>query len=106
MAEIISTIVVVFICFVLIAGICQQTRLRTNFHKEIPMNVKRNKTRPLTIYIDPKYNDKLEYLKLSSSITRYIEKCLDNLQVDQNVFDMLRKLKTEELDMLRKLKEP
>lgn len=60
------------------------------------MNVKRNKTRPLTIYIDPKYNDKIDYLKLSSGITRYIEKCLDNLQVDPNVLEMLRKLKTEE----------
>lgn len=42
----------------------------------------RSKTRAVTVYLDPKYNDTIAYLKLTQGLTNYIEQCLDAVKVD------------------------
>lgn len=57
------------------------------------MTVKRNKTRPLAVYIDSKYNDKIDYIKHTTGITKFVETCLDNFHMDPQVMRMLQRIK-------------
>lgn len=45
---------------------------------------KRIKSKSITMYIDPKYSDKILYLKYTSSVTEFFEKALDKLKVDED----------------------
>ena len=42
----------------------------------------RTKARAVTVYLDQKYNDTINYLKLTQGLTNYIEHCLDAVKVD------------------------
>ena len=42
----------------------------------------RNKARAVTVYLDQKYGDTINYLKLTQGLTHYIETCLDKVKVD------------------------
>jgi len=42
----------------------------------------RTKARAVTVYLDPKYNNTISYLKLTQGLTKYIETCLDAVKVD------------------------
>lgn len=46
---------------------------------------KRLKTKAITVYIDPMYTDKVDYLKHNVGLTRFIEKCLSEFQVDPKI---------------------
>lgn len=43
----------------------------------------RTKARAVTVYLDPKYNDTIAYLKLTQGLTKYIEACLDAVHIDK-----------------------
>ena len=44
---------------------------------------KRLKSRSITMYVDPKYNDKLLYLRHTIGVTKFFEQCLEDLKVDE-----------------------
>lgn len=46
---------------------------------------KRLKTKAITVYIDPMYTDKVDYLKHNGGLTRFIEESLDKLNVDPKI---------------------
>lgn len=52
----------------------------------------RTKARAVTVYIDPKYNDTISYLKLTQGLTNYIEQCLDAVKVDPEKLNAVRLL--------------
>lgn len=52
----------------------------------------RNKTRQITVNIDPIYNDKIAYLKHTTGLTAFIEKALAGLKVDEAVMRSIRKI--------------
>lgn len=57
---------------------------------------KRIKSKAITMYIDPKYTDKIDYLKLTKGVTAFFEENLDKLKVDEGklrVLQDLRKMK-------------
>lgn len=56
------------------------------------MPKKRLKTRALTLYVDPKYNDKITFLKYTCGLTRFVERCLENVQVDEAVMCSIKKI--------------
>ena len=53
---------------------------------------KRLKTKTITMYVSPKYEDKLNYLKHTTGITAFMEEALDKLVVDEKTLDMIRTL--------------
>lgn len=53
---------------------------------------KRLKTKTITMYVSPKYEDKLNYLKHTTGITAFMEEALDKLVVDDKTMDMIRTL--------------
>lgn len=53
------------------------------------MTRKKNKT--ISICVDPKYADKLAYIKYNGSITAFFESCLDKLEVDPKVMEMVKR---------------
>jgi hypothetical protein len=53
----------------------------------------RNKSRAVTVYLDPKYNDTISYLKLTQGLTNYIEQCLDAVKVDPEKLKAVQTLK-------------
>jgi hypothetical protein len=53
---------------------------------------KRIKTRALTLYVSPKYEDKILFLKYTGGLTRYIEECLDKVQIDENLMKSIRRV--------------
>lgn len=55
-----------------------------------PAPKKRLKSRSITMYIDPKYNDKLLYLRHTIGVTKFFERCLENLQVDNDKIVQLK----------------
>ena len=57
------------------------------------MKKQRKKTRALTLYLDSKYADKLEYLRYTSSITKFIEHALDKLEVKDEAMNHIKLLK-------------
>ena len=54
----------------------------------------RTKARAVTVYLDPKYNDTINYLKLTQGLTNYIEHCLDAVKVDPEKLKAMQVLKT------------
>ena len=53
----------------------------------------RTKARAVTVYLDQKYNDTINYLKLTQGLTKYIETCLDAVQIDQEKLKAMEVLK-------------
>lgn len=53
----------------------------------------RKKSKTITLYVDPKYEDKLLYLKNTVGITTFIEEALDKLEVDQDKLELIKSLK-------------
>ena len=53
---------------------------------------KRLKTKSITMYIDPKYTDKVNYLKHTTGLTRFVEDALENLAVDEQKMAMVKQL--------------
>lgn len=51
---------------------------------------KRLKSRSITMYVDPKYSDKLLYLRHTIGVTKFFEQCLENLQVDESKIVQLK----------------
>ena len=51
---------------------------------------KRLKSRSITMYVNPKYNDKLLYLRHTIGVTAFFERCLENLQVDESKIVQLK----------------
>ena len=56
------------------------------------MPKKRLKTRALTLYVSPKYEDAILYLKYTGGLTRYIEQCLEKVQIDENLMKSIRRV--------------
>lgn len=56
------------------------------------MQKKRLKTKSITMYIDPKYTDKVNYLKHTTGLTRFVETALENLVVDEQKMAMVKQL--------------
>lgn len=56
---------------------------------------KRLKTKSITMYIDPKYTDKVNYLKHTTGLTRFVETALENLVVDEQKMAMVKQLEQE-----------
>lgn len=55
--------------------------------------VNRKKSKAISLYFDPKYADKLNYLRDTIGITKFFTDCLDQLEIDQKRLDMLRQLR-------------
>lgn len=53
---------------------------------------KRLKTKSITMYIDTKYTDKVNYLKHTTGLTRFVEDALENLVVDEQKMAMVKQL--------------
>lgn len=51
---------------------------------------KRLKSRSITMYVDPKYSDKLLYLRHTIRVTKFFEQCLENLKVDESKIVQLK----------------
>lgn len=56
------------------------------------MPKKRLKTRALTLYVDPKYEDKILYLKYTGGLTRFVEECLDKVEIDENLMRSIKRV--------------
>ena len=56
------------------------------------MTDKRRKTKTLNLYVNPKYELKLLYLKHTIGITKFVEQCLDKLEVNEEMMEHLQKL--------------
>jgi len=54
---------------------------------------KRIKSKAITMYIDPKYTDKIDYLKLTKGVTAFFEESLDKLKVDEGKLRVLQDLR-------------
>jgi hypothetical protein len=53
---------------------------------------KRVKTKAITMYVDPKYEDKLMYLKYTMGITAWIESCLEKVKIDEAKLKIIKDL--------------
>lgn len=56
------------------------------------MPKKRLKTRALTLYVDPKYEDKILYLKYTGGLTRFVEECLDKVEIDETLMRSIKRV--------------
>ena len=56
---------------------------------------KRLKTKSITMYIDPKYTDKVNYLKHTTGLTRFVETALENMKVDPEKMRVVKMLEQE-----------
>lgn len=54
---------------------------------------KRLKTKSITMYIDPKYEDVIDYIKLTKGITSFFEECLDKVKVDPEKLKIVKELR-------------
>lgn len=43
----------------------------------------RKKSKAIAVYVDPKYEDKLTYIKYTIGITKFVEQALDKLKIDE-----------------------
>ena len=59
------------------------------------MQKKRLKTKSITMYIDPKYTDKITYLKHTTGLTKFVEDALERLVVDPEKMRMVKILEAE-----------
>lgn len=57
------------------------------------MQKKRIKTKAVTMYVDPKYTDKIDYLKQFGGVTSFFEECLDKLKVDSEKLKIVKELR-------------
>lgn len=44
----------------------------------------RKKSKAIAVYVDPKYEDKLTYIKYTVGITKFVEQALDKLKIDED----------------------
>lgn len=51
---------------------------------------KRLKSRSITMYVDDKYNDKLLYLRHTTGVTAFFERCLDELEIPEEKIIQLK----------------
>lgn len=56
------------------------------------MPKKRLKSRNITLYVSPKYDDAILFLKYTGGLTRYIEQCLEKVQIDENLMKSIRRV--------------
>lgn len=56
------------------------------------MPKKRLKTRALTLYVSPKYEDKILFLKYTGGLTRFVEECLDKVEIDENLMRSIKRV--------------
>ena len=56
---------------------------------------KRLKTKSITMYISPKYTDKVNYLKHTTGLTHFVEDALENLVVDDQIMTMVKALESK-----------
>jgi hypothetical protein len=54
---------------------------------------KRIKSKAITMYVDPKYTDVIDYLKLTKGVTAFFEECLDKVKVDDGKLRVLQDLR-------------
>ena len=52
----------------------------------------RAKAKTITMYVNPKYTDKLTYLKYTGGITKFIEHALDGLEVDEALMRSIKRV--------------
>lgn len=57
------------------------------------MSVSRRKTKTLTVFLDPKYEEKLAYIKDTVGLTTWVEKLLDELEIDPKKLADIKKLR-------------
>ena len=57
------------------------------------MQKKRNKTKAITMYVDPKYEDVIDYIKLTKGVTSFFEECLDKVKVDPGKLQIVKELR-------------
>ena len=53
---------------------------------------KRNKSRAITLYVDPKYEDTLMFLKYTGGITPWVESCLEQVKVDPDLLESIKRV--------------
>lgn len=54
---------------------------------------KRIKSKAITMYVDPKYTDVIDYLKLTKGVTAFFEECLDKVKVDPDKLKIVKELR-------------
>lgn len=42
----------------------------------------RKKTKALAVYVDPKYSEKIDYVRKTVGITKFVEDALDKVEID------------------------
>lgn len=55
--------------------------------------VNRKKSKAISLYFEPKYEEKLNYLRDTIGITKFFTDCLDQLEIDKERLEALRKLR-------------
>lgn len=53
---------------------------------------KRIKTKAVTMYVDTKYTDKIDYIKQYGGITAWFEQCLDKMPTDPDKMRLVKEL--------------
>lgn len=51
---------------------------------------KRIKSKALTVYVDPKFNDVIEYLKNTTGLTAAVEKMLSEVRIDPVHWEIIK----------------
>ena len=54
---------------------------------------KRIKSKALTVYVDPKFNDVIEYLKNTTGLTAAVEKMLSEVRIDPVHWEIIKAAK-------------
>lgn len=63
-----------------------------------------NKTISLTLRVDAKYRDTIDYLKMKrGALTRVVEKALDKINIDDDVLRRMRELDTLAVEQIKKM---
>ena len=63
-----------------------------------------NKTISLTLRIDAKYKDTIDYLKMKrGALTRVVEMALDKINIDDDVLRRMRELDTLAVEQIKKM---
>ena len=55
--------------------------------------VNRKKTKAVTVYFDPKYAEKLDYIRDTEGMTSFFTRALDSLEMDPEKLEAVRKLR-------------
>lgn len=56
--------------------------------------MKRKKTLALHVYIDESYQDKVDYIRDTCGITRFVEQSIDRVKIDEKLWMQLKQIKT------------